>query len=265
MSFIGQGNNNGGLFNPLGGAGTAAAQPTFQPLAQPGTVPTFQPAAPVGYQAPIGQPNFNQFAPPAQPLFQQPSSQKFNLLGPINAGVIDKSIVDSVNAILSTVKNDVDKIIVRLLSEHQAGREDINTIFAPVNLQGCYLDIAFKPKQAMCPNFALSKQLRNTGGVAGSFFGAGIGAGLSVNGAVVNSAANPYASDPATTKMNEVVKAFVQIADMLSKINVPDSYEIRTNTANVSYIANTGVLMLVPSTLILNDNKNDARKLSAKI
>ena len=251
MSFINQGN-----------------QPGTQLFAQPTTnqAQQFQPLPSSPFQQPVNQqaiptPMFQQqFQNPL--TNQQPQPVKFNLLGPINAGIVDKSLVDSVNAILSSVKNDVDRIINRLLSEHQAGRENIDHIFNAVNLQGCYLDVLYKPNQPMCPSFSLSKQLR--AGTQGMFGGAA-GSGISINGVVKNIQSSPYASDPGATKMNEIVKAFVQIADMLSKAAINDSFEVRTNTANISYIASTGVVCLTPSTLILNDNKNDARKLASKI
>lgn len=260
MSFIGSNGNNNPLFQ-LGGVQQQPAQSQFN-FATPGVQQQAQfnfNQQPQAAQAPF---NFGQ---PQQPQQYGMTAQSFNLLGPVNANLVDGAVTSSVTAILMSIKNDIDKIIVKLLQEHNARRPDIEAIFAGVDFQGCFLDVIYKKGESMCPSFNLSKQLR--AGAVGGVFGGGLGQGLSVNGAIANtgSTGNPYAADGTIIKMNEIVKAFNTIADILSKVNIAGPFEIRTVAANINYISTTGMLILTPSTLILNDNKNDARKLSTKI
>ena len=261
MSFLNQGNNN----NLFGGAAGGVAQSTFgvQPVMQQ------QPIQPM-FNQPALQPQqmnqqFNVYAQPQMMQPQQPVAPVFNLLGPVNQGTVDTSTEDATKAILMSVKNDIDKIIVKLLTEHQSRRENIDAIFASVNLSGVGLDILYKSGQSMCPSFSIYKQIKAGAATGLGNFGQGIGAGLTVNGVTANSGASEYTEDPNAKKMNVIISAFLNICNLLSNTPLNKSFEIRSSAANINYIAPTGMLILTPSTLILNDNKNDARKLTSKL
>lgn len=262
MSFVNNGNNNLNFRGAVSGTVQPQQQFNQQPVygvPQPGAI---QQAAPVFNQAPMMQ----QAAPVFQvPGMQQPTQPIFNLLGPVNQQALDRSISEAIIAILMSVKNDIDRIIVKLVTEHQSGRENIDAIFSSVNLRGVGLDILYKAGQSMCPSFSVYKQVRSGNAPGMSNFGAGLGNGLTINGVTSNIAVNEYTEDPNSKKMNVIVDAFLNIVNMVSALPLNDKFEVRSPAGNINYIPSTGMLILTPSTLILNDHKNDARKLSSRL
>ena len=201
--------------------------------------------------------------PNGQGFAQKNLGQNFNLLGPVNGGAVDVNKQNAIRTIMTGADSAINNIILKLVSEHASRRPDINDLFKGIDYKGCSLDIAYKTGIPMCPTFTLSRNLGRGTAAGGGFFGPSIG-GLTVNGMSANQNGPRNESGPAM-KMEIIISKFVEATDILKDCNLNESFEIRTPGCNLNYIAQTGTIMLTPSTLVLNNNKNDARKIASNI
>lgn len=221
-----------------------------------------------GNQGGFGQGAQNGFGnqgnqPNGQGFAQKNLGQNFNLLGPVNGGAVDVNKQNAIRTIMTGADSAINNIILKLVSEHASRRPDINDLFKGIDYKGCSLDIAYKTGIPMCPTFTLSRNLGRGTAAGGGFFGPAIG-GLTVNGMSANQNGPRNESGPAM-KMEIIISKFVEATDILKDCNLNESFEIRTPGCNLNYIAQTGTIMLTPSTLVLNNNKNDARKIASNI
>lgn len=266
------GNGFGGQGNGFGNAGFGGGAVQGGGFGQQaGGTPGFgaqQGSAGFGAAASFGQgaqQGFNGFGGgAAQGSFAQRNlGNNFNLLAPVNAGAVDVARVNAIKTIMTGAESAINNIILKLVSEHASKRATINDLFSGIDLKGCQLDIAYKTGIPMCPTFTLSKHISG-GTSAGGFLGPGIG-GMTVNGINTGSMGGTRNETGPAMKMEIIISKFVEAIDALRDLQMNESFEIRTPGCNINYIAQTGMLLLTPSTLVLNNNKNDARKIASNM
>ena len=260
MNYFNQNQNQN--YNPM-----APAQ--AQPMAQPGVAPN-------PYQMPV-QPQMNPMQPGmVNPMYQQPQvpgaynqpvQPQMNVQPAAVPGFGGMMLPPSLDAVKNTltihvgaISEDIRQIVSNLINYHINRKADIAGEIARVDKKGYILQVDYMPGTDTNPTFSIrSNTTQAMNGAMGAIQNIG---GATINGWMLNNIAP--SGDQLTaleSSFNAVIEKFDKVVQAIRAAQITNG-AMELGYANISVI--NGVILLTPSTLVLNNFKRDYAKMAMK-